>query len=45
MDLSIAQITVKVGYGTVQVVARIFRQETGMSPSHYRRFLNSKGVV
>jgi len=36
-DLSITEIAAKVGYETPQAFARMFRAETGASPSDYRR--------
>lgn len=36
-DLSVTQIAFDVGYESSQALARLFRREVGMSPSHYRR--------
>lgn len=37
-DLPVIEIALEVGYETSQAFARMFRAETGMSPSQWRRF-------
>lgn len=42
LSLNISEIGFRVGYGNVFYFSRVFRQYEGMTPTEYRKWLNSK---